>query len=113
MELIGINFRDFPVRKLTYEWGSKLPNWLLYSVPDGMWIFSYVTLILAIWKNCITRENIFWLIVIPLVAVLSEFGQMAGIIPGTFDIIDVLLYVLGFLLPIFIFKKEITLNKKL
>lgn len=82
---------------------NSLPDWFLFSLPDGLWIFSYTSLVLLIWRNKINRENFFWIAIIPILIILSELGQLFNIVPGTFDLIDVLLYSLGAILPILIF----------
>ena len=87
---------------------NYLPNWFLYSLPDGLWIFSYLSLALYIWKNELKSENLFWIFSIPIIAIGSEIGQLIKIIPGTFDIIDLIIYVLGTILPFIIFKKLVT-----
>lgn len=47
---------------------------------------------------------------IPIIAIISEFGQLLGIISGTFDSIDLLFYFLGSILPLIIFKNSLTYN---
>lgn len=69
---------DAPIeylRVLTMDTKAFLPNWFLFSLPDGLWIFSYISLSLLIWKNRITRENIFWISIIPLTAIVSEIKE--------------------------------------
>lgn len=83
---------------------DSLPNWFLYSLPDGLWLFSYVSLVLLIWKNRITWESSFWIIVIPILIVFAEIGQLCNIVPGTFDLVDIAFYLLGAILPIIILK---------
>lgn len=99
------NFRNF-----TSTYSNILPNFILYSLPDGLWLFSYVSLVLYLWKNELKSENIFWIFSVPLISIISELGQINKIIPGTFDIIDLLMYLLGTILPFIIYKKSITNN---
>lgn len=80
-----------------------LPNWFLFSLPDGLWVFSYVSFILFIWGNKLNPQNIFWIFSIPFIAIILEFGQYFKIIPGTYDLNDLIFYSLGTVLPIFIF----------
>lgn len=91
---------------------SSFPNWFIYSLPDGLWMFSYTAASLEIWKHAITKQNIFWIFSIPIVAVLSEFLQIFKIIPGTFDFIDLTFYLLGILFPSYISTKIIFNTKK-
>lgn len=109
-ETIGIMNLINQIRKNTTLYGNKLPDIFLYSLPDGFWIFSYISLILYLWKNELKTENLLWIFMIPLIAILSEIGQLMHIVPGTFDILDLLMYLLGTTLPFIIYKKSITIN---
>lgn len=88
------------------------PDWIIYSLPDGLWMFSYTAISLEIWKHSIMRQNIFWIFSIPIVAISSEFLQSFKIIPGTFDYIDLIFYVFGIILPYCISTKIIFNTKK-
>lgn len=91
------------IREFTLPFRNKLPSWFLYSLPDGLWIFSYVCLMLSIWGRTITGNNLFWFTLIPSIALVSEIGQLIKVVPGTFDIVDLSLYVIGFFLPFLTF----------
>ncbi|WP_449388910.1 hypothetical protein [Chryseobacterium lineare] len=77
-----------------------LPDWFKYSLPDGLWIYSYTAILLEIWKQTVTKQNVFWILSIPSTAVLSEFFQLLKILPGTFDLIDLIFYFVGILIPL-------------
>ncbi|SNR33382.1 hypothetical protein SAMN04487979_103116 [Flavobacterium sp. ov086] len=98
------------IRSFTIDYASNLSSLILFSFPDGLWLFSYVSLILYLWKNEIRYENVFWILIVPIIAIISELGQILKIVPGTFDIIDLLMYLLGTTLPFLIYKKSITIN---
>lgn len=98
------------IRNFTFIYSNNLPNFILYSLPDGLWLFSYVSLVLYLWKNELKSENLFWVFSVPLISIISELGQIFKIIPGTFDIIDLVMYLLGTILPFIIYKKSITNN---
>lgn len=97
-------------RTISILYSDKLPDLLLYALPDGFWLFSYISLILYIWKNELKPENLFWLFLLPIIAILSEVGQLFQIIPGTFDVLDLIMYLSGTILPFIIYKKSITIN---
>lgn len=104
------NFRVF-----TLPFSVDLPNWFLYSLPDGLWLFSYLSLLLFIWNNKISKQNMHWLLLLPILAISSEIGQFFGIVPGTFDIIDLIFYTAGSVLPILFFTnlKPINYHEKI
>ncbi|MDC0204547.1 hypothetical protein OAJ65_01995 [Flavobacteriales bacterium] len=106
---------DTPIeylRENTMGLKQYLPDWFLFSLPDGLWVFSYVSLMLLIWNNTISKYNIFWIILIPIIAVLSEFGQSIKITPGTFDPLDLIFYILGTFFSLLIFTNTNQLNIK-
>lgn len=61
---------------------------------------------LCIWNFRINTSSLFWISVVPLVAIFSELGQLFHMVPGTFDTSDLLFYCIGMILPLLI-----TLNK--
>lgn len=95
------------IRNYTIPLSNKSPEWIIFSLPDGLWIFSYVSFMLLIWKNTISKQSIFWILAIPIIAISSEIGQFLGLVIGTFDITDLILYILGVILPFIFFKKSI------
>ena len=91
------------IREFTLPFKNKLPSWFLYSIPDGLWVFSYVCLMLFIWERTVKRNNLFWFTLIPSIALFSEIGQLIKVVPGTFEVADLSLYVIGFFLPLIAF----------
>ncbi|SMC75540.1 hypothetical protein SAMN06296427_10777 [Moheibacter sediminis] len=106
-EAIGINVIESNLRKKSVLISQYFPDWFLYSLPDGLWIFSYVCLMLSIWRKSISKQNTFWISIVPLVAIGSEILQFFGLVQGTFDMVDVLCYLIGFFLPFLILNKSI------
>jgi len=100
------------LRLTTMKLSPSLPNWFLYSLPDGLWIFSYVALIMTIWRNQINRISIFWILIIPVLAIGSEVGQFYYLVPGTFDFVDLTFYLLGVLAPFIFIPNSITIKTK-
>lgn len=98
------------LRDSTTIYTDYLPNIILYSLPDGLWLFSYVSLVLFLWKNEIRNENLFWIFIVPIISIFSELGQLIKIVPGTFDLADLVMYLSGTILPFIIYRKTITIN---
>jgi hypothetical protein len=76
-----------------------VPNPILYSLPDALWVYSFTALMCLLWgleRNSAART--FWLSLPTILAVGAEFGQLSKWIPGTFDPVDIASYLLaGFL----------------
>ena len=74
-----------------------VPEWIRYCLPDGLWLLSYMLIIESIWNEETTWLHELFLWILPISAILTEFLQMALLIPGTGDWIDVIFYVMGIL----------------
>ena len=94
------------LRLYTLPISDHLPDWFLYSLPDGLWLFSYLSLVLLVWDNVISKHNIHWLLLVPTIALCSEIGQHLKIVPGTFDVMDLMFYISSIILSIIIFTKS-------
>lgn len=71
-------------------------SWVRYNLPASLWLFSYLFIIKGIWHN--QSKNILYYVflsVIPIMAFGSELLQLLAIIPGTFDIADLVGYTLA------------------
>ena len=90
------------LRIVTLPYKEYLPDWFLYSLPDGLWMFSYSCIVLVIWKRKITKYSLLWLLSLPMISILFEVLQYYNYFNGTFDIIDIVFFIFGSLLPILI-----------
>src|ERR1700750_1456974 len=90
------------VRKLNNYGNTILVfHWFKYSLPDGLWLYSYTSLMLEIWRYRINEQSLFWIFSLPFIALSSEFLQLFKVIPGTFDFLDLIFYSLGIVLPFY------------
>ena len=100
------NFIDFFRKNIFLS--SKVPFWFKYNLPDGLWVYSFTSFMLLIWRNEINGNNIFWFFLFPIVACVGEIFQFYKILPGTYDFLDILFYlILGYIPFLFFFKKMI------
>ena len=68
-------------------------DWVVYNLPTGLWLLSYMLIIDAVWGN--ERKDFackVFLYSLPCIAVASEFLQLFQLLPGTFDFADILSY---------------------
>lgn len=96
------------LRFISMRYSQNLPDWFVYSFPDGLWLFSYISLILIIWKNQITKHSIIWILIIPLYAIILEIGQLLSYLKGTFDFNDLLFYSVAVITPFILFRNLLT-----
>lgn len=73
---------------------NNVPTWMLYNLPDGVWLFAYSILIGCIW-NFKIRDCWMFILVMPFICIPHEFMQGLGIMHGTYDPWDVLAYILA------------------
>lgn len=100
------------VRDIAGLYNTENIKIVIHTLPGGLWVYSYITFLLLIWGNEINCNNILYFILIPAAAVLSEFLQLAGIIRGTFDILDIVFYFTGMIFPFLIHFKKIKFKTK-
>ncbi len=78
------------------------PNWFIYSLPDGLWVYAFTSAILLIWNGRLS-----WWIIIPLITgVFVEIAQAFHLFKGTFDYVDLLLSISAFFSSILILKTK-------
>ena len=84
----------------------KMPEWIIYSLPDALWLLSLNFTILIFWKFKINKHSIIWIILTTIIGLYSEIGQYLKIIPGTFDNKDLISLIIAIIVP-FLFLKKI------
>lgn len=112
--LIYVGYRDKSL--LMFRWFEKLGisnevdtfrefvnsggiyGWVKYCLPDGLWLFAYMFLIGSIWGDSKSWRSYFFLYSLPICALISEMLQYFGLLPGTFDWIDIASYSFAILL---------------
>ena len=86
-------------------YGNRLPDFIKYNLPDGLWAFSLTSLIQIIWAPHEKKLRVFWLFCVLLMIALSELLQKFQIINGVFDWLDLITMIFAFVLSIFILSK--------
>jgi hypothetical protein len=67
---------------------SSRSFWLAYSLPDGLWVYALTALMVFLWRDARSPMKFLWPSLGLLLGVGSELGQLAGVVPGSFDVID-------------------------
>lgn len=99
-QIIGPEFR-WLLGKSTID--TPWPNWIIGSLPAALWLYATNVIIIIFYPQPHNRN----LLVISLVmfCVLTELLQHLSFIPGTFDKMDVFLYIAFGLIPMFCHEK--------
>jgi len=104
--LMGLDHFVENLRSYTIPYRKYLPEWVLFSLPDGLWIFSYGCAICYLWKNNYSKQPYYWISVVTLLILIVEVLQLFQVIPGVFDPLDVAFYLLGAGLPLVLWARR-------
>ena len=84
-----------------------IPEWFIFSLPNGLWAFAYALLITSIWSGSKSWLRHLWMASIPILVLGFEVLQYAAIIHGTFSIQDLVFGMAGLIVGIIIGTKII------
>jgi hypothetical protein len=70
-----------------------LPNWVCYSLPEALWLFSGLISLDLLWAGQRGFSPLLWLVALSAIAIGSEVGQWVGLLPGSFDPLDLAILV--------------------
>lgn len=73
-------------------------DWIKYSLPDGLWLLSYLLIIDTIWNGAKNKTSLLFILLLPFVSLLSELLQYFKLFPGVFDWVDMCAYFMAILL---------------
>ena len=104
-EIIGLQNLILNIRNTVSPLKVMLPNWIYYSLPDGLWVYSLSSALLILWDNKYKKGK-YWLAIPLAFGVIIELAQSIKLFPGTFDIIDIFICSLALLLSIKITKSN-------
>lgn len=80
-----------------------LPSFMINSLPAGLWTASYLMMMYVTTKFHTRRIRLMLALPLPITAIVLEFMQLLGWCPGTFDIYDLICYIV----PLYVFVKSI------
>jgi len=72
-----------------------IPDWILFSVPDGTWVYACVAFFGRLWRQGPLWAQVLWIGLGPAMAIGGELGQIPGWVPGTWDWVDFVCYVVA------------------
>ncbi|QSZ27544.1 hypothetical protein ACETAC_01060 [Aceticella autotrophica] len=79
-------------------------NWIIYSLPDGLWLYSLTTIMILIWRNEASKIKYLFIYVGFTIAISHELGQFLHIFRGTFDVGDIVAYIMAILFALITIK---------
>jgi len=94
-------------RQKSLSLNLHLPEWIVFSLPNGFWAFAYALLITCVWSGSKSWLRYFWMASIPILVLGFEILQFTGTIPGTFCMQDLALGMAGIITGIIVGTKTI------
>ncbi|MEN8230204.1 MAG: hypothetical protein ABFS38_18735 [Bacteroidota bacterium] len=92
---IGIENWLYSIREKSISISSFLPQWIVYSLTNGLWAFAYTLIVLSIWTGSKSFLKYFWFLSIPVLVFGFEVLQLTGEIQGTFCLNDIIWSAIG------------------
>ena len=77
---------------------SQLPEFIIYNLPGALWAAAYILTIDSLMFRQSVMPRILVSGIIPVIGAVSELLQLIGLLPGTFDVADMLCYLIPYLL---------------
>ena len=102
---LGVSDLTSNIRKFSL-FNTQIPLWIKYSLPDGLWVYSLTSIMIIIWKDVRGKGKYYWITSSIIIALIIEFGQYLKFIPGTYDIVDIILCLISFSLSFLILYKK-------
>jgi hypothetical protein len=94
---IGLDPLIIRLRNFSAPAMSFLPSWFLFSLPDALWVYALTAFLANSWLKVNHQKLRFaWLSVGFILGAGAELGQLVGVVPGTFDLVDFFLCLTAF-----------------
>jgi hypothetical protein len=87
---------------------SRVPQWVKYNLPDGLWFYALLSSLIFIWREIFSRHFLAWLLLAIIMSFFLEISQAYHLIPGTFDWNDLLAYLIAATLCFLNFNKQLS-----
>lgn len=90
-QIIGLKPFIDAIREYAIPFSVQLPSWVIFNLPDALWVYGLTALMILIWANKAGWIRWFFLLIGPTLGIGGELCQAFSWAPGTFDRIDFLL----------------------
>ena len=112
--LLGFRLTDaIGLSPLINNWRTALATqqpapFIVYCLPNGLWSAAFILIMDRLFAHQPLRQRLCWTAVIPGIGIAAELLQEVGIVPGTFDWLDILCYAVPYLVYVGIIRLKST-----
>ena len=112
--LLGFRITDaIGLSPLINNWRTALATqqpapFIVYCLPNGLWSAAFILIMDRLFAHQPLRQRLCWTAVIPGIGIAAELLQAVGIVPGTFDWLDILCYAVPYLVYVGIIRLKST-----
>ena len=112
--LLGFRLTDaIGLSPLINNWRTALATqqpaaFIVYCLPNGLWSAAFILIMDRLFAHQPLRQRLCWAAVIPGIGIAAELLQAVGIVPGTFDWLDILCYAMPYLVYVGIIRLKST-----
>jgi hypothetical protein len=96
LSAIGLDGAARGLRTFTLPIGAHLPRVLRFHFADAAWGWALGASLALVWANEPSARRTGWFVAGALLAVAAELAQRVGVLPGTFDPIDLCVSILSY-----------------
>ena len=108
---IGLTGAIQSSRTMMFDFKNHIPNWVYFSLPDGLWIYSFTSAIIIYWNNDNKKIRL-WLLIPIATGIFIEILQGLKLFSGTFDYLDLTFSILGISLSKIVINHKFKQNEK-
>ena len=80
---------------------ARLPGFVLFCLPDGLWAYAFAASVRLVWAGSRTRSARLWWRATVAAVVVPELAQGFGLLPGTFDVWDLVVSIAAMVAAVF------------
>ena len=95
VESAGLTSEVLEIRGAISALVPNMPDVVIHSLPGGLWAFSFALTMGALWNGAPARWSVPFLSLVPLLALGSEIGQGFDVVPGSYDTVDLIFYIVA------------------
>ena len=98
--LLMNEYLDLPTSNLYVEGLADrniITRAIAYNLPQGLWVFAGTRFFVILWRDTLTVAARIWILLPLLLSVTHEVSQLYQLLPGWYDVYDLMISFVGFL----------------